>query len=156
MMANATMDDIRYVLDHLRPQDRQEIEAVTGQSAEEAIATIGALPYIALVIHQDEPVAIFGAMLRPDKTATMFRFATDSWPTVVREAIKFGKRAFLLRMWEAGVKQLDAVTLDVPEQTAWLKLFGAREDGRFERNGAKFVRFVVDRPDGPPLGYVVN
>lgn len=146
MIRNATVADMTYVIERIRPEDTQEIEALTGVSLFEAIESLESAPYIALVIYRDHPIAVFGTILKENGVGRMFRFATGEWPTVVREAIKFGKRQFLAKMWDAGLQRLEAVTLDTPGQTAWLKLFGATPYETFERNGSKFVRFAIDRP----------
>src|SRR5262249_33662190 len=122
MIRNATSADIAYVLEHIRAEDRYEIEKITKVSAEEAIASIDSAPYLAFVIYRDEPVAIFGAMLREDgKSASMFRFATDAWPAVVKEAIRFGRRQFIDAMRKAGIEHLYAATVNESD-TEWLRL----------------------------------
>lgn len=146
MLKNATAADIAHVVANMRAVDRREIEALTGVSAEQAVASIDQAPYVALVIYEGGPIAVFGAMHLPGNVASMFRFATDAWPSVVREAIKFGRRTFLAKMWEIGVERIEAATLDEPGQTAWLKLFGADETEKFSRNGRNFVRFAITRP----------
>ena len=112
-----------------------------------ALASMDASKKITLALRKGtRPVAIFGAVLATPTHAIMFRFATPQWPKAVREAIKFGRREFLPRIWHAGVKRLEAVTLDDPQQTAWLRIFGAKEVDKFLRNGKKFVRFALDAP----------
>lgn len=149
MVRNATADDIAFVVANMREQDRREIEEATGKSAEEAISELDQSPYVALVIWNEEPVAIFGATLRPDgKSAVMFRFATPAWPTVVREAVRFGRRQFLEAMKAVGVEHVYAMTLK-DSDTDWLRLFGAKE----LPEGAKFKNFRVDLVDPPAMAY---
>lgn len=145
MIRNATQEDLAYVLANMRPEDVREIWKATGKSCYEALADLEKLPYVALVIWNDVPVCVFGATLDPDgESATMFRFATPEWPTVVREAIKFGRRQFVDKMREAGVKRLVATTLS-DSDTDWLKLFGAqRTGGRVDDSGTHFHTFELD------------
>lgn len=141
MIRNATAADIAYVVEHIRAQDRKEIEHATGRSVAEAIASLDDAPYIALVLYRDEPIAIFGATLQAGgKSAMMFRFATDAWPLVVREAVRFGRREFLDAVRAAGVERLYARTLKESD-TDWLRLFGAVE---LPDDGSDFRGFQVD------------
>jgi hypothetical protein len=151
VVRNATAEDIAFVVKNMRPEDVREIWLLAGIPATEAIAEIGKWPYVALVIWRDEPVAIFGATLAPDgETAHMFRFATPAWPSVVKEAIRFGKRMFLDKMREAGVRQVFAKTVSESD-TGWLKLFGAKEcGGGVAASGAAFKTFMVDLAE--PVG----
>lgn len=144
MIRNATAEDIGYVVENIRSEDKLAFEKFTGLPLGAAIGRIGAAPYVALVLYREVPIAIFGATLNPDGTASTFTFSTAAWPSVVREAIRFGKREFLARMWESGVSQIEVVTMD--SQAAWMRLFGGKEDCKLVRNGAIFTRFLIDRP----------
>ena len=147
MLRNATKEDVAYVVANMRFEDKLEIEALTGAPILDALATIDATPNIILALRKGtQPVAIFGALLIGEGQATVFRFATPRWPKAVREAIRFGRRVFLPKLWAAGINRLEAVTLDNPPQTAWLRLFGAWEVEKFERNMQPFVRFAVEAP----------
>ena len=147
MVRKSTAEDIAYVAMNIREADGAEIEAATGMSLPDALKSLDATPNITLTLWKgDRPVAIFGALLVNPGEALMFRFATPLWSRAVRDAIKFGRREFLPKLWHAGVKRVEAVTLDLPDQTAWLRVFGAKETEKFLRNGQKFVRFALDRP----------
>lgn len=141
MIRMAGEDDIEFVVAHMRDEDREEIEIVTGKPAAEAVAALKQCEHICIVVWRGEPVAIFGAIVWPDgKTAGMFRFATPAWPTVVREAIKFGRRAFLDAMRNHGIRRIYAHTLNSSD-TEWLRLFGAKE---LPATSEKFKSFAVD------------
>ena len=142
MIKNASQEDIAYVLANMRPEDVKEIWQATGKSCYEAISDLEKLPYVALVIWNDEPVCVFGATLNGDGSATMFRFATPRWPTVIREAIKFGRRQFIEKMREAGVTKLVAQTT-WDSDAEWLRLFGATETGG-RGDEALFRHFELD------------
>ncbi len=151
MIRNATAEDVNAVVWNLRGTDKREIRALTGMHPEDAIATLGASPCIAFtVMYEGRPAAIFGATQTQPGVAVMHRFSTADWSKVVKEAIRFGRREFLPRIWglwgNAKIDRIEAVTMDDPEQTAWLRLFGAKPVETFERNGLPFVRFALDRP----------
>lgn len=144
-LRNATAADVKAILADLRPEDTRELWKATGKPATEALLDLERRPYVAFTLCQGEmPVAIFGATVEADGSAWMFRFATTKWPSVIREAIKIGRRVMLPLFKQSGVKRLYAETL-YESDTAWLRLFGAKKvGGRVDKNGTHFSSFVVD------------
>lgn len=139
MFRPSTSADFDYVLANLRQDDKVEMAA-----SGDTLHGYAKSPCVALTIHEGSlPIAIFGAT-RDGDVATMFRIATDLWPEVIGQAIRFGRRYMLPKLKECGIKRVEAIHRDIPDATAWLRLFGAKKDRVFEKNGEKFVVFAVD------------
>ena len=139
MFRPSIASDFEYVLANLRQEDQIEMAATGGNFSD-----FWAQQCVSLTIYENNiPVCVFGAT-RDGDVATMFRLATDLWPEVIGQAIRFGRRYMLPKLKECGIKRVEAIHRDVPGATAWLRLFGAKKDRVFERSGEKFAVFAVD------------
>lgn len=140
MIERANGQSVTYVWNHMREEDRTEITAAVGHCSPELRQMCLAQNAIAFVVLKDhEPVAIFGAESVGHGVARMFRFATPRWPEVVKETIRYSRRVLLPGLQTIGFDRLEANTLDIPEATAWLRLFGAKKERTYGKNGRDFA-----------------
>lgn len=151
MIRRAERADVAHVWVNMRDEDRTEINAAVGHSHFELHGLAlrsNAICYVATkkmaATMNVLPAVIYGAVDEGHGTATLFRFGTRNWPDVVREVIRHARRQFIPELRRRGVKRLEANTLDIPEATAWLRLFGAKKERVYGKNGRDFAVFGLD------------
>lgn len=145
LFRRATREDVDAVLDDIRDDDLAHLIASCGEDAVRVYAhRLVSDAAIAIVLcANEEPVAIFGCRLTAPGVADMFRFGTPRWREVLPVAVRFGRREMMPRLRAAGVTQLSA-HMPLDADTDWLRLFGAKLDREYRRNGREMKVFTAD------------
>lgn len=139
----ATAEQIYDVALAMRERDFEEISALNFAEDRDELAETLARRYIG----SDElmcgsiggkPICIGGTLLSRPNVVSLLFFATDEFPKIGLGITKFIKKRLFPRLEQAGVRRIEAVSLDgYHEVHAWLNVLGMTEETGPLRNFGK-------------------
>lgn len=141
-----------HVIEHLRPEDRLEIEAVRGKPID---ATRMAIELSRLTImnetgwlfwHRDTgaPIAALGAYPMTPVCAGCWAFGTDEWPFAVKRVTKHIRSFMIPRLLATGFHRAECRALASREDTRrWLTGFGWRAEAVLSEFGIRREDFTL-------------
>lgn len=125
-IVRATYADIVYIARRLRAADKSEIYPHLFNPSPENLAAFSfnqRFAYCAL--HNQRPVAAWGAHERLPKVWQCWMFATDEWPQVALSTTRFIRRKFAPEIADTGAVRLDCWSADDHDVShRWLEILG--------------------------------
>jgi len=148
-----TYHDALDVAERMRITDQQEIEAIRGVSLfAERIAMdchlsldCGGIGYVAYWGHV--PVVVIGAIPSHPGLWSIYMFATGDLPEIGLGLTKWVKHSLLPEIVAAGAHRIQCDSIEGhTEAHAWMKVFGAKNEGAMPKFGIgqeTFFRFAI-------------
>jgi hypothetical protein len=144
-------DPLQYILANLRPEDKEEIEAVRGEGFDSMKL---ALQFCQLALTLDgwifwrgdtgEPSAVLGAYAMTPAVAGCWAFGTPSWPRVVQGVTRHARRVMVPALLEAGFHRAECRALTKREDTKlWLTSLGWRAEAVLSEFGIRHEDFTL-------------
>lgn len=144
-------DPLQYILANLRPEDREEIEAVRGVGFDTLRL---ALQFCQLAATCEgwifwrgdtgEPCAVLGAYAMTPTCAGCWAFGTSSWPNVVRGVTRQARRVMVPALLRAGFHRAECRALAKREDTRlWLTSLGWRAEAVLSEFGSRREDFTL-------------
>lgn len=141
--------DARYVAEHMRAADREEIAATREDDANPegvALDCEKSASYSWIAYLDDEPIMVVGFMPLGPKVMSGYMLATDRLSEVGLGATKWALRVGVQFLRELGCHRVECHSLST-HSTAhkWLRALGAHVESEvpnFGKNGETFFRFV--------------
>jgi hypothetical protein len=137
--------DVHYVADHLRAEDKRELETATGRTAHEAVFASWATSDMTWVAHIDgQPGVIFGV----GAGGVIWLVGTDAIGPAARPVLRMARPIVASLLNHYGRLHNRA---DIRNTThlRWLRLLGFTFDDVIQINGQPFQRFHMTREEGP-------
>jgi hypothetical protein len=142
---------LSYILEHLRPEDRAEIEAVRGEKFDPFKV---ALQLCQLATTCDgwlfwnadtkAPIAALGAYAMTPTCAGCWAFGTPDWPTTVKAVTKHVRHIMIPRLLKAGFHRAECRALASREDTQrWLTGLGWRAEAVLSEFGTRREDFIL-------------
>lgn len=143
---------IRHIIQNCRARDRAELEAFWGLRVTMDQAPQWANSAVLLKIFDaKEPVAFVAAHALTPRTVQMSMIATEDWPLVARQVVKWGKRTAMPQLLLAGFRRAECRSIeDHPEAIRFLTHLGFETEAYcrgYGRNGENFWQFAHVRRD---------
>jgi len=144
-------DPLQYILANLRPEDKEEIEAVRGEGFDSMKL---ALQFCQLALTLEgwifwrgdtgEPSAVLGAYAMTPAVAGCWAFGTASWPRVVQGVTRHARRVMVPALLKAGFHRAECRALAKREDTrAWLTSLGWKEEAVLSEFGIRHEDFTL-------------
>jgi hypothetical protein len=144
-------DPLQYILANLRPEDKEEIEAVRGVGFDSMKL---ALQFCQLALTLDgwifwrgdtgEPSAVLGAYAMTPAVAGCWAFGTPSWPRVVQGVTRHARRVMVPALLKAGFHRAECRALTKREDTKlWLTALGWRAEAVLSEFGIRHEDFTL-------------
>ena len=144
-------DPLQHILANLRPDDKEEIEAIRGEGFDSWKV---ALQICQLALTCDgwifwrtdtgEPVAVLGAYAMTPAVAGCWAFGTDGWDRVVRSVTRQAKRVMVPALLKAGFHRAECRALSKREDTKlWLTSLGWKEEAVLSEFGIRREDFTL-------------
>lgn len=145
----ADNDFVDKFLQDIREDDRRELFAMTEDIRREIMESItfSAECYAAVTEETAEPIVVFGRVMQPARDgALIWCLGTDKlqeyWFPFLRESRR------ILHGWAAEYDVLYNVVADFNTiHMRWLSWLGAKFHSSFDKNGATFIHFTIDKED---------
>ena len=144
-------EPLQYILANLRPEDREEIEAVRGVGFDtlrvalqfcQLATTCGA--WIFWRGDTGEPSAVLGAYAMTPVVAGCWAFGTASWPHVVRGVTRQARRVMVPALLKAGFHRAECRALAKREDTRiWLTSLGWKAEAALSEFGIRHEDFTL-------------
>ena len=144
-------EPLQYILANLRPEDREEIEAVRGVGFDtlrvalqfcQLATTCGA--WIFWRGDTGEPSAVLGAYAMTPVVAGCWAFGTASWPHVVRGVTRHARRVMVPALLKAGFHRAECRALAKREDTRiWLTSLGWKAEAALSEFGIRHEDFTL-------------
>jgi hypothetical protein len=163
------VEPLTFILDHLRPEDREEIAAVRGDKFDAArmaseLTRISSSFDAWIFWNADareavaRPIAALGAYAMTPKVAGCWAFGTDEWPLALRAVTKHAKAVMVPKLLEAGFHRAECRALATREDTwRWLTSLGWQQEAVLAEFGTRREDFILfawrapdERADHPP------
>jgi hypothetical protein len=148
---------LSHIITNLRPEDREEIEAVRGKGFDRLRMSMELCQLAAT--HDgwifwngatDEPIAALGAWAMTPKVAGCWAFGTVDWPLAVKAVTKHVRKIMIPGLLQAGFHRAECRALASREDTErWLTGLGWRAE-------AVLVGFGVRREDFTLFAWIAN
>jgi hypothetical protein len=150
MLKIATLEDVRYVADRMRPHDRAERLALShGDDPVAAAVNFLALPHLAVTVWKGTPIAVIGVVFPHPGVASTIFFATDEFRHVALATTRFIRRTLFPILLSTGIHRLQVCSMDGPYGThRWIEAFGARQEAflhQYGRNREDFRLFTLSK-----------
>jgi hypothetical protein len=156
--APATLADMCFLVDNMRPEDREEIMAIqpAGTTNDQLVGR--AMQFAERgpqLVHKvgGEPVAVQGIVQLWPGVWSCYAWGTERWPKAVLSLTKTSKRVILPYMQAHRAHRAQAVSLGTHHSAhRWLELLGFEREGRlvrFGREGQDFVIFALNPMETP-------
>jgi hypothetical protein len=150
-ITSVTPDALQYILANLRPEDKEEIEAVRGEGFDSMKL---ALQFCQLALTLDgwifwrgdtgEPSAVLGAYAMTPVVAGCWAFGTTSWPHVVRGVTRHARRVMVPALLKAGFHRAECRALAKREDTRiWLTSLGWKAEAALSEFGIRHEDFTL-------------
>jgi len=144
-------DPLQYILANLRPEDKEEIEAVRGVGFDSMKL---ALQFCQLALTLDgwifwredtgEPSAVLGAYAMTPAVAGCWAFGTPSWDRVVRGVTRHARRVMVPALLKAGFHRAECRALAKREDTRiWLASLGWKAEAALSEFGIRHEDFTL-------------
>jgi hypothetical protein len=148
-----TPDPLNYILDNLRPDDREEIEAVRGEGFDHMACAIQlcqlaqaaqGMGWIFWRADTGAPTAVLGAYAMTPTCAGCWAFGADGWPRVVRSVTRHIRRVMVPALLQAGFHRAECRALAKREDTKlWLNSLGWRAEAALSEFGVRHEDFTL-------------
>ena len=144
-------DPLQHILANLRPEDKEEIEAIRGEGFD---TWKTALQICQLALTCDgwifwrgdtgEPSAVLGAYAMTPAVAGCWAFGTTSWDRVVNSVTRQAKRVMVPALLKAGFHRAECRALSKREDTKlWLTSLGWKEEAVLSEFGIRREDFTL-------------
>lgn len=138
-----------FIIENLRPRDREEIFALRWDNDERAF-TEDVMRFAGDMTwawwRDGVPIALQGAWPMRPGVWSCWAFGTEQWPRVVLSMTKHSRRFIIPALLRARFHRAEAVALAAhTDSRRWIEALGAREEGirrGFGRHGEDFVCYV--------------
>ena len=145
------VEPLEFILRNLRPDDREEIEAVRGKGFDTLrtammICSLAATSGGWLFWRADtgEPVACLGAHALTPACAGCWAFGTTGWPFVVRSVTRQARRVMVPMLLKAGFHRAECRALASREDTRiWLTSLGWKAEAALSEFGIRHEDFTL-------------
>lgn len=142
---------LNHILSHLRPEDREEIEAVRGakfdafrMSLELCQLAATHAGWIFWNLATDEPIAALGAYAMTPKVAGCWAFGTGDWPLAVKAVTKHVRKIMIPGLLETGFHRAECRALASRQDTErWLTGLGWRAEAALSGFGVRRENFTL-------------
>ena len=153
MIKVATLEDVTYVADRMRPHDRAERLALShGDDVTSAAVQFLNHPHLAVTIWKGTPIAVFGVVFSHPGVASTVFFATSEFKHVALATTRFIRRKLFPILVSTGIHRLQSCSMNDPgdDQPAhlWIKSFGAKREAvlsHYGKNGEDFSLYTLDK-----------
>jgi hypothetical protein len=149
MITDLTRDGLIFVLEHLRPADRREVEATVWLgSVEKTAARIASVPMLAFEarLASGEPAVVGGIVPIWTGLCSCWAFGTEAWPLIGREVTRFAVKSVLPQLDEAGVRRVECRPMCANGLAVrWLEVIGFQREAQvkaFGQGGEDFYLFA--------------
>jgi hypothetical protein len=142
---------LHHILQNLRPEDKEEIEAVRGENFDtfkvalqlcQLATTAGG--WIFWRQDTNEPVAALGAYAMTPVVAGCWAFGTDGWPRVVKGVTRHVKRVMVPALLKEGFHRAECRALAKREDTKlWLTSLGWKAEAAMSEFGVRHEDFTL-------------
>lgn len=140
-----------HILEHLRPEDKEEIEAVRGESFNRFRLALELTQLAATHNgwlfwneHTKEPVAALGAYAMTPTCAGCWAFGTPDWPLAMRRVTLHIKRVMIPALLKAGFHRAECRALASREDTKrWLTGLGWKAEAVLSGFGVRREDFTL-------------
>lgn len=142
---------LAFILEHLRPEDRAELEAVRGDKFD-TFKTALQLCQLATTCegwifwggHDKEPIAALGAYAMTPTCAGCWAFGTPEWPSVIKTMTKHVKHIMVPKLLKAGFHRAECRALASREDTQrWLTGLGWKAEAVLSEFGTRREDFTL-------------
>jgi hypothetical protein len=142
---------LQHILQNLRPEDKEEIEAVRGEGFDTLRVALQ-LSQLATTAggwlfwrpDTGEPVAALGAYAMTPSVAGCWAFGTTGWPFVVRSVTKHIKRVMVPMLLREGFHRAECRALAKREDTKlWLTSLGWKAEAAMTEFGIRHEDFTL-------------
>lgn len=144
---------LEHILQHLRPADRQEIEAVRGANFDVVRMSLelcklaaggGGDAWIFWRGDTGEPVACLGAYAMTPACAGCWAFGTDGWDKVVKSVTRQARQVMIPMLLKAGFHRAECRALATRDDTkVWLGSLGWRDEAVLAEFGVRHEDFIL-------------
>jgi hypothetical protein len=148
----ATLEDVTYVANRMRPHDRAERLALShGDDAVAAAVHFLKLPHLVVTVWKGTPIAVIGVVFPHPGVASTIFFATDQFRHVALATTRFIRRTLFPILLNTGIHRLQVCSMVQPGDHSahrWIWSFGARPEAvlqKYGRNGEDFALYVADK-----------
>jgi hypothetical protein len=142
-----TEDALRYVVQHMRQRDRDEIYA-THFTDDPELLVQGQLPWMGdmccIWTRDGVPVSCQGVLPLWPGVWSMFAYGTDQWPHVVLSMTKHSLRFIVPALLAVNAHRVECRALaSHTESRRWIEFLGAREEAVLRGFGKRREDFVL-------------
>jgi hypothetical protein len=146
-----SVDPLLYVLEHLRPEDQEEIDAVRGVGFDtfEAACQIWGLSkstvgWIFWREDTGEPTAVLGGFPITPAVAGCWAFGTTGWPKVMRSVTRHARHVMVPALLKAGFHRAECRALAKRQDTRlWLGSLGWKAEAVLSEFGIRHEDFTL-------------
>jgi hypothetical protein len=141
-------EPFRYVLDHLKPDDVRDIEALHPFDAEQVISFLKLLNRVGWCFYLDtgEPVAVVGGYVIHPGVGHAFLLSTSKLPEITTSFARTQRRLWPAIMENMNLHRLETTVLaDRHDAHRWLEFLGAERESVRAAYGINGEDFLVYR-----------
>lgn len=147
VVENPTEPEVRYVLENLRPEAREEIVLQSDEKIETMALRMAWAPGFSWAVYYDgRPAALIGANPMHPGVWSLYGTGTSDWPKVGRLVTLVAKRDMMRAVKDAGAHRAQCLSPAWHHEThKWLRWLGATEETALPawgRNGEDFIMFT--------------
>lgn len=148
MIKIATLEDVTYVANRMRPHDRAERLALShGDDAVAAAVHFLKLPHLVVTVWKGTPIAVIGVVFPHPGVASTIFFATDQFRHVALATTRFIRRTLFPILLNTGIHRLQVCTM-FGGDPRWIEGFGAAREAiltAYGKNGEDFLLYTLDK-----------
>lgn len=163
MIKIATLEDVTYVAQRMRPHDRAERLALShGDDVVGAAVRFLDMPHLAVTVWKGTPISVIGVVFPHPGVASTIFFATDQFRHVALATTRFIRRKLFPILVSTGIHRLQVCSMvnpDDPQAHDWIRGFGAGQEAvlrQYGRNGEDFRLYTLSKEGMARVTSVVN
>ena len=151
MIKMATLEDVSYVADRMRPHDRAERLALShGDDAVSAAVRFLDMPHLAVTVWKGTPISVIGVVFPHPGVASTIFFATEEFRHVALATTRFIRRTLFPILLSTGIHRLQVCSMGPAGSPAhrWILGFGAKPEAElvaYGKNGENYTLYVLDK-----------
>ena len=151
MIKMATLEDVRYVAERMRPHDRAERVALShGDDAVSAAVRFLDMPRLAVTVWKGTPISVIGVVFPHPGVASTIFFATEEFRHVALATTRFIRRTLFPILLSTGIHRLQVCSLGSVGSPAhrWILGFDATPEAElvgYGKNGENYTLYATDR-----------
>lgn len=158
MIKIATLEDVTYVAERMRPHDRRERLALShGDDAVFAAVQFLKHPHLAVTVWKGTPIAVIGVVFPHPGVASTIFFTTDQFRHVALATTRFIRRTLFPILLNTGVHRLQVCSMrQAKGLDSWIQSFGASHEATLWEYGKDFENFDLFTLDKAGMARVTS